>query len=452
MFDLNDLRESRRDFLVRSLQLALTGATVQSLLPGWALAAGRKERQDQGTGATLVVIYMRGGCDALHMVIPFRDPHYYEHRPTIGILPKDQGRERGVIEIHKYFGLHPGLEPLYPLWERKVFAPIINVGSPHPSRSHFDCMDFMEYAAPGDRTVRQGWLNRFLALSAEGRTPSGKELRSVAAQALLPRSLRGDYPVLAVPPLRRDAGGQDPLDIFDEVYGADPEASADGAMEEMEERDESSSPQDPVIMAGRSTIDAIRRFRELVARPADDEGRVRYPGHPLGERLRQIARVIKAGAGLEVAAVDYPGWDHHAREGGADGRMYQMLQVLAEGIAAFTEDLGEERMQKVLVLTMSEFGRTVKENGNGGTDHGHGGIMLAAGGMVQGGQVYGGYSSLDTKQLYEERDLQVHTDFRAVFDEVLRSVFAFNPPNGFFPDYRPGVKDRVKFLSELKRG
>lgn len=378
---------------------------------------------------TLVCIYLRGGCDALNMVVPFGDPRYYQVRPSIAIAAKDQGQEKGVIALDKFFGLHPSMEALYPLWEKKRFAPVINVGSPHPSRSHFDCQDFMEYAAPGERGITAGWLNRFLSATAE---ESESDFRAVATQALLPRALRGDFPVLAVPDL--DRGRNDPLDVFDEVY-QELDAMAMGT------REEDTAPantEDKILRSGRTTIDAIRRYREIVDKASTGESK--YPENWFARGLRQIARVIKADAGLEVACLDFGGWDHHIQEGGYEGTMANMLRTLSEGLAAFMADLGD-RSERVVCLTMSEFGRTVHENGNRGTDHGHGGVMLAVGGRVNGGKVYGQWAGLEDKNLYEERDLPVWTDFRSIQYEVLSQLFLCQVPKDFFPKYRVNPKD-----------
>ncbi len=450
---------TRREFLHRAIQLAIATSTLDLYLPRIAFADDKEKRaKGKGPGSTLVVIFLRGGCDPLNIVVPFGDPLYYKYRPTIQIAPKDQGTERGAIALNKHFGFHPALEALMPLYEAGTLAPILNVGSPHPSRSHFDCMDFMEYAAPGDRTVTQGWLNRYLegvaAAAERAAADPDSRFRAVAMQGLLPRALRGAYPVLAVPPLR-EGGASDPLDAFDEVYipaggmpgeMEPPPAAPPGAPPKADPRAPKPDPkapappappaEDPVLLSGRNTIEAIRRFREIVSKPAPGEKAGRYPQAPFGQQLRQLARVIKADCGLEVGCLDYHGWDHHAREGGTDGVLAPMLKVLGDGLAAFAEDLGPERMARTIVLTMSEFGRTVEENGNAGTDHGHGGIMFALGGPVKGGKVFGTWPGLAKKDLFEERDLPATTDFRLVFGEVLEGVFGWRPPADFFPNYR----------------
>lgn len=266
----------------------------------------------------------------------------------------------------------------------------------------------MEYGAPGDHSVRDGWLNRYLQLTAR---PGDSELRAVGLQGLLPRALRGSYPVLAVPALgaRRSA---DLLDRFEPLY------QGGGAVE----------------TAGRQTIAALRRLQEIVSAPS--EGTAGYPDSVFGQRLRAIAQLARANAGLEVAALDYGGWDHHANQGGADGQHARMLQDLAAALAAFHGDLSE-LASKTLVLCMTEFGRTVRENGNDGTDHGRGGGMFLLGGGVRGGKVHGDWRGLDSKDLVAGRDLPVTTDFRDIFASSLEAVLDFGAPEGFFPGHSP---------------
>ncbi len=420
------MASNRREFL-RSMG-ALGAAAGLGFMPKYVFGDGESEKPR----GTLVCIYLRGGCDALNVLIPHYDDLYYQWRPSIAIARKDQGTEPGVVKLNKLFGLHPSLEPLYRHYEAGTFAPIMSVGSPHPSRSHFDCQDFMEYAAPGERGVKDGWLNRYLRVS---RKEGESDFRAVATQSLLPRSLRGDYPVLAVPRLRGGANG-DPLDVFDDVY-QDLEMGM-GTREDQES-------DDIVVQSGRNTIDAIRRYREITSGP---ESTVVYPQHGFARGLRDIAKTIKAGAGLEVACIDYGGWDHHVLEGGFEGQMADKLSILANSLDAFAKDLGN-RFENTLVLTMSEFGRTVKENGNNGTDHGHGGMMLALGGMVQGGQIYGSWGGLEENNLYEGRDLPVITDFRVVMHEVLTKVMNVELPRDFFPVYRLPKDETLDFLKHV---
>ena len=417
----------RRDFL----SMGGGGALALSLPMPRIFFGDPKARETR----PLIVIYLRGGQDALNTIVPYGDPIYYEIRPTIAIPMEDGPDGKGVIRLDKTFGLHPALAPLKPLFDRKLFAPILNVGSPHPTRSHFDAQDFMEYAAPGLRNVRSGWLNRYLQ-----HTSSEKEedpvLRAIAMQGLLPRSVRGDHPVLAVPQVRgrrRRRQGDDLLDLFDRLYEksrstTDPNKKATS----MSEREP-----DRVVAAGRATIKALRRYQEVMSEPIPQKQGVSYPAGGLGDKLKSIAHLIKTGEPVQIACADYNGWDHHANEGGTDATIARLLDHLGRSLAAFIADLGDDA-ERCLVLTMTEFGRTCRENGNRGTDHGHGGAMLALGGGVKGGEIHGKWDGLEDKHLYMGRDLQATTDFRDVMNEVLRKHLEFKVPREFFPDYRPG--------------
>ena len=418
----------RRDFL----KLSAAGA-ISISMPGFRVHNSASDR-GPGKGKVLVVIFLRGGQDPLNTIVPYSDSRYYEIRPTIAI-PQPGSDPKAAIALDKRFGLHPALAPLAPLFEQKSLAPILNVGSPHPTRSHFDAQDFMEYGAPGLRTVTNGWLNRYLQATAD---PKGKDpvLRAIAMQGLLPRSLRGDYPVLAVPRTRRR--DNDVLDLFDELYGEGARAGATG-MEppKRKGRRRELRRDDPVVVAGQATIRALRRYQEIVAQDSPPARGVSYPRGILGEKLQRIAQVLKSGEETEIACADYNGWDHHAREGGTDGTLARMLDHLGKSLAAFAADLGDH-LERTLILTMSEFGRTCRENGNAGSDHGHGGMMFAIGGEVRGGKVLGKWPGLEDTDMYEGRDLQATTDFRDVMAAVLKNHMGFKLPRDFFPDFRPG--------------
>ena len=377
----------------------------------------------------LVVVYLRGGADFLNMIIPTRDPTYPIARPGIGITEAD-----GRIDLDDEWALHPALADLIPLYKEGQLAPIINVGSPHTTRSHFDAQDFMEYAAPGDRSVRSGWLNRYLAIPSSAGARRAKadgkdgEFRALGMQGLLPRSLRGDYPVLAVP---SDAGSNesnDALDRFEKFYGA---GKKEGGMDD---RPLGSGDSGQIMASGKVTIETLRRLQDIIGRK--ETTNYGYPESSFGSGLRRIGQIIASGEGLEVAGIDIGGWDHHANQGGAAGRHSQMLANLGASLAAFARQMGG-RLDRTAVLVMSEFGRTVNENGSNGTDHGHGGGMFLMGGGVEGGRVFGDWSGLRTNRLYQGRDLPVNTDFRDVFAEVLRNLFDFKTPKEFFPDYTP---------------
>jgi len=395
----------RRDFLKTG------GAGILSLALPFPSGCLRSAFAGEDTRPTLVVLYLRGGMDALNAVIPYKDKHYHDLRPTLALAPD------AVVPLNSKFALHPSLGALKPFWDKGVFAPIVNVGSPHPTRSHFDAQDFMEYAAPGLRTMRDGWLNRYLALT--GDKPGS--LRALAMQGLLPRALRGRVPVLAVPD-RKVLDNKQVLDMFGELYGG------------TDMGDPSRRKDDDVLRTGRYTAKTLTRLKAIIDR-AEARSAGKYPPGPLGAKLKAIAQVIRSGEGLEVAALDINGWDTHANQGATAGAMPNLMKRLGDGLAAFMTDLGPH-LENTVIVTMTEFGRTCKENGNSGTDHGHGGLMLVMGGKVAGGKVHGKWTGIRETDMYQGRDLKVTTDFRDVFAEILKNHFRFKPPKGFFPDYR----------------
>ena len=420
---------TRRDFLKFTAAAGL--AAQAGPLAGRLLATpGYRGR----AGKTLVVIYLRGGADPLNMLIPYGDEHYRRHRPTLRF-----GLEDGLIKLDDMFGLHPAMGGLQRAWNDGALAPIACAGSNHNTRSHFDAQDWMEFAAPGNRTMRDGWLNRYLAAT---HTEDASEFRALGMQELLPRSLRGLYPVLAVPRSMNSEKGERTLDTFEKFYG-DGSDIMEGGEDMMGRREEDAA---GVVESGRVTIETLRRFREIVSgQKKRQEGETVsgsvYPEGRFGSSLEQIALVIKADAGLEVAGLDYGGWDDHTNEGGVEGRMADRMRDLFNAVGAFYQDLGP-RMADTTVLVMSEFGRTVKENGNRGTDHGHGGAMWVLGGGVKGGKVHGTWNGLAGGALYQNRDLPVNTDFRDVFAAVLSSGLEFEPGKEFFPGYKPSpLKD-----------
>jgi uncharacterized protein (DUF1501 family) len=405
---------SRRDFL------RTAGLTAGFTLCPSSLALSRSSFSwTKKKPGSLVCIYLRGGADFLNMIVPYRDDAYHSARPTIGLRKED-----GVVELDSKFGLHPGLSAWESLWKSKKLAPVVMVGSPHTTRSHFDAQDFMEFAAPGDRSVRTGWLNRYLAATQK---KGASEFRAMALQKLLPRSLRGNYPVLAVPSSMEKKRGAKTLSRFEEFYGV-----GGGVMEgdeSMMDRDG-----DVVVKSGKVTIETLRRYQDLLEK---GKSSVKYPGGNFGKKLQSIAKVLKSGSGLEIVGLDYGGWDDHAGQGGVEGNHHTRLADLGNSLKLFCDDLGSV-LDTTTILVMTEFGRTFRENGNSGTDHGHGGGMFVLGGGVRGGRIHGKWRSLTSDGLYQGRDLAVTTDFRDVLAEVLRGSLGFEPPKGFFPNYSPG--------------
>jgi len=429
---------TRRRFL--QFTAAAAGATQFGALGSriWAQpATALAPFAARGEGRSLVVLFLRGAADVLNMVIPYGDPNYEAKRPTLASSLAD-----GLIKLDDTFALHPAMAPLEREWAAKMFAPIVCTGSPHTTRSHFDAQDWMEFAAPGNRSMRQGWVNRYLAATE---TKGASEFRALGLQQLLPRSFRGMYPVLAVPANagRRRSGKT--LDRFEDFYGDGSDMMEGGDSMKGNREDDAAG----VVSSGRVTIETLRRFQQIVAE-GEREARLRqkggtetvsgtsYPDSRFGKALRTLSVVLKADAGVEASGLDFGGWDDHAQEGSIEGRMADRMSDLARGLSAFAGDLGPQ-MARTTVVVMSEFGRTVRENGNNGTDHGHGSTMLVLGGGVKGGQVHGDWRGLADDALYQGRDLAVTTDFRDVLYNILGNGLGFEAPKGFFPDYSPSV-------------
>jgi uncharacterized protein (DUF1501 family) len=320
-----------------------------------------------------------------------------------------------AIDLDGFFGLHPALAPLKPIYEANKLAIVHAVGSPDPTRSHFDAQDYMESGTPGRKATTDGWLNRALAPSADVRK---SPVRAVSLGPSLSRALRGHNEAVAINNLNQfkvaDADGSA---TFESMYAATIDKMLSGT--------------------GRETFDAVKLMQSIQAQTYTPAGGAKYPGGRLGQSLMQIARLIKADVGLEVAFTDVGGWDTHVNEVGQTpgaGQLANLLGNFGQTLAAFYQDLGD-RMEDVAVVTMSEFGRTARENGNRGTDHGHANVMFAFGGAIRGGKVYGEWPGLAPEQLYENRDLALTTDFRDVLGELVAKHLGNGYLNNVFPEY-----------------
>jgi uncharacterized protein (DUF1501 family) len=364
----------------------------------------------------LVAIFQRGALDGLNMVVPFGEKAYYAARPSIAIA--QPGGPDTAIDLDGFFGLHPRMDALQPLWRDRRLAIVHACGSPDSTRSHFDAQDYMESATPGVKSTQDGWLNRYLkARREQDETP----FRAVALTSQLPRMLQGTAPALAMTRIQQfgiQAGGGVANDHLPSSFEGEYAAAADQVLNR----------------TGKEAFDAIRMLKS--ANPAQYQAAngADYPRSAFGDALRQVAQLIKADVGLEVAFAEVGGWDHHVNEGAATGQIAARLEDFARGLAALSMDLGD-RLNDVIVLTMSEFGRAVVENGNRGTDHGHGNAMLVIGGDVHGGKVYGRWPGLEPEQRYDGRDLAVTTDFRDVFAEIIVRHLGVKDPRPVFPGY-----------------
>lgn len=378
-----------------------------------------------GRRKTLITIFQRGAVDGLNVVVPHGERNYYELRPQIAVAQPGRGATgESVVNLDGFFGLHPAMSPLKSLWDEKRLAVVHAVGSPDNTRSHFDAQDYMESATPGVKATQDGWLNRYMQARTD---PKATPFRAISMTQNLPRALQGRAPAVAM----RN------LSDFQLRAGANTQ-SVQGGFEGMYEQ----GVEDVLRGTGKETFEAINFLKKVNPSQYKPENGAQYPRGEFGGALMQIAQLIKAGVGLEVAFTDVGGWDTHRAEGGARGQLANLLGQFSQGLYALVTDLGPARMQDVVVLTMSEFGRTVRQNGTGGTDHGHANAMFVIGGAVRGGHVYGQWPGLKDEQLYEGRDLALTTDFRDVFGEVVSKHLGSTDLKKVFPGYAPEGKVR----------
>ena len=406
---------SRRAFLKGS-SLAMFGVGAA---PSWLGRAAFADTSSAQHKKILVAIFQRGAADGLSVVVPFGDSSYYPLRPTLAIpQPSTSDKTDSAIDLNGFFGLHPSLAPLKPIYDAKNLAIVHATGSPDPTRSHFDAQDFMEAGTPGLKATRDGWLNRALAPEAAPISP----LRAIALGSSLPRTLRGKNPAIAVNNIIdfqvKDAASSQ---MFESMYEHSVDTVLNGA--------------------GKETFEAVKMLQAIQKQNYTPSGGAAYPGGRFGQSMQQIARMIKANVGVEVAFADIGGWDTHFNQMGAkasQGTLANQLRELGSGLAAFYKDLGD-RMADVAVVTMSEFGRTAKENGTRGTDHGHANVMFVMGGAINGG-IRGEWPGLQPEQLYENRDLNVTTDFRDVLSELVSNHLGNRQVSAVFPGYEADAK------------
>jgi uncharacterized protein (DUF1501 family) len=392
-----------RRFFLKSSGLALVaGGLLPNVFVKMAGAATTKGKK------VLVAIFQRGAVDGLNVVVPYGEQAYYAARPTIAI-PRES-----VLDLDGFFGTHPSLASVVPYFKDKSLAFVHAAGSPDATRSHFDAQDFMESGTPGVKSTEDGFLSRALT-SRKSATP----LRAVALGPALPRILSGSSGAVAMTNIAQFGirGSAQVSAGFESMY-AEAVAGALGG-------------------TAKESFEASRILKSADPTKLQPENGAVYPTNPLGNSLKQIAQLIKSNIGLEVAFTDVGGWDTHAGEGGAQGQLANNLRQFSDAIAAFTRDLGS-RMGDVVLVTMSEFGRTVRENGNRGTDHGHANFMMIVGGGVKGGKVYGKWPGLT--DLYENRDLAITTDFRDIFAELLTKQLGIASLKSVFPNYDPNVR------------
>lgn len=413
---------SRRIFL-RNSALAMVGV---GSAPLWLQRAALAEDTTGRRKKVLVAIFQRGAADGLNVVVPHGEQRYYDLRPSIAIpRPSASAPGESAIDLDGFFGLNPALSPLKPLWDKQQLAIIHAAGSPDPTRSHFDAQDYMESGTPGLKSTADGWLNRALPPASGKSSP----VRAVSLGPTLPRAMRGANSVVAVETLGnftvRDAAAASTLQS---MYAGSHDQILGGT--------------------GRETFEAVALLQSIQKTPYQPASGANYPRGRFGDSLRQIAQLIKSDVGVEVAFADIGGWDTHVNEVGpkpSTGLLATRLDEFGAALAAFHQDMGD-RMEDVVVITMSEFGRTAKENGNRGTDHGHANAMFVLGGPVEGGKVYGQWPGLAPEQLYEQRDLALTTDFRVVLSEAVFKHLGNRSIKPVFPNYSASADKFRGFL------
>jgi uncharacterized protein (DUF1501 family) len=406
---------TRRFFLKSSGMAFVSFGGVPGALLRSAFAADGARRKK-----TLVVVFQRGACDGLNVVVPYGEDAYRRLRPTIAIPAPRGASLDAALDLDGFFGLHPSLAPLLPLWKEGSLAAVHAVGSPDSTRSHFDAQDFMESGTPGRKATEDGWLNRLLQEQADAQaTP----FRAVAMTPNLPRILSGKASAVAMSSIRefglRPASGAEVAHGFEGMYEG--------------------SVRDLLHGSGQEAFLATKFLNKADPSKYSPAAGADYPRGRYGESLKQIAQLVKADVGLEVAFTEVGGWDHHAAEGGVQGQLAARLRELGQALAAFHKDLGN-RMDDVVVLTLTEFGRTVAENGNRGTDHGHASVSFVMGGAVRGGRMLGRWPGLSSEKLYEARDLAITTDFRDLIAEVLTRHLDARDLGVVFPGHAASAK------------
>ena len=414
------MKISRRYF-IKSSGIAMLGmAALPSFLQravAATTAAGKKK---------LVVLFQRGAMDGLNVVVPFGEPNYYALRPTISIPQPRNGGVDAALDLDGFFGLHPSLAPLVPLFHGGQLAVIHAVGSPDPTRSHFDAQDYMESGTPGVKSTEDGWLNRALQTAAEEKA---SPFRAVAFGPYLPLTMQGKVPAIAIPDLKQFR-----------MYG--PPQITEGGFEAMYAQ----TVDEAMRGVSQETFEAVDQLKQINPDTYQPENGAQYPKSRYGRSLMEIAELFKANVGLEVAFLDSGGWDNHVNEGGVQGQLANLLRDLGQGLAAFHQDMGD-RMEDVVFVSMSEFGRTAHENGSRGTDHGHANCMFVMGGGIKGGKVYTRWPGMSEGQLHQDRDLAVTTDYRSILGELISKHLGDSNLAAIFPGF---ANDPRQFLGLLR--
>ena len=411
---------SRRGFL-KAGGLALFGVGLMGGIPSFiaeAVASDKKENPYKKK-KIMVCIFQRGAMDGLMAVSPFTDEHFKAARPTLFMSAAKNNTEKSLIDLDGKFGIHPSMSAFEALFREKRLAIVHGIGSPNNTRSHFDAQDYMESGTPYSKSTSSGWLNRAVGLLGhDAATP----FQAISLTSSLPRSLYGDNPALAISNLQDFAiqmkgnptGANMAAKSFEDLY----DQTANSLLKQTSKE-------------SFNAIDMLQKNDIRNYKPAND---AQYPNSPLGNSLKQIAQLIKMNVGLEIAFTESTGWDTHYNQGTDTGIFARNANDLSNSIVAFWTDI-EAYQDDVNVMTMTEFGRTVKQNGTGGTDHGRASCNFILGNDVNGGLVHGSVQPLAVENLEDGRDLAVTSDFRSIFSEVADKHLKISNDKILFPGW-----------------
>ena len=409
---------NRRQFMTATGTLGVLGAS-KTLFPRWMPRLAFRAPGQAPPGDVLVCLFLRGGIDGLSVVVPYAEGgNYYNARPTQSVPEPGKGSEAG-IDLNGRFSLHPSLSPLKEIYDENDLLIVHATGLTNDTRSHFDAMRYMEYGTPTNKFLGTGWIGRHLQAAAwENNSP----FRAVGMGVMLPESLRGPVSALSIQSIAdfHFKGREDELRRLQRSLASLYTIEA---------------PTEPLSQQAGLVFETIDTLQNLDADNYNPTHGANYPEGEFGMALQQVAQLIKADVGLEVACIDLGGWDTHENQGTLDGEFNYLLSHLGEGLMAFYTDLGE-RMNAVSMVTMSEFGRRLQENGSYGTDHGHGNIMFLMGGGFKGGQVYSQWPTLAPDAL-SDGDLAITTDYRDVLAEVVQHRLGNPALDQVFPNHTP---------------
>lgn len=405
---------NRRELIRQSLLLASSPLLFQN---GWAVSTSRGNKK-------LIVVMLRGAVDGLNVVVPYQDKHYYQARPNIALSKPESGQADSVLDLDGYFGLHPVLAPLLPLWHNKQLAFVHASGSLSATRSHFDAQDYMETATPDLKTTSTGWLNRLLL---ELDATKSSSLQGISISATTPRILAGSHPITVLSPgqsVKKSSmiSTTRSRRLFDSLY------NNNGALGQ----------------AYQSAQVADKALQKALSEQQPEQEKAANGGQSVrgfAADARQLATLMQVRHDIGFGFFGISGWDTHAAQGKEKGKLANALTLLVSGLIELKQGLANQ-WDNTLIVVMSEFGRTVKENGNQGTDHGHGNVMWLMGGDIQGKKVYGQWPTLEPDSLFEHRDLAVTTDFRIVLHEIIAKQFQLDSEQlkRIFPDFLPPTR------------